>query len=169
MDKETRFCIAWFEQYCWKEGPFGDANTLSNAKGTAVNALEQAGVIFAKAGKVRLLKRTELVADWDPNTDKKLTVWECVQNLIKAFENKGESGAAEILKKIGGLSEPVKELTYRLYALCEKKGWTEDSLAYNNLISSWQSITDKAQFAAEVSESTKKKLKEKSQKKLTDL
>ncbi len=169
MDKETRFCISWYEQYCWKEGPFGDANTLSNAKGTAVNALDQAGVIYAKAGKVRLLKRTELDINWDPTTDKKLTVWECVQYLIKALEDKGEAGAAEILKKIGGLSEPVKELAYRLYALCEKKGWTEDALAYNSLISSWQTVTDKAQFAAEVSESTKKKIKEKSQKKLTDI
>ncbi len=169
MDKETRFCIAWYEQFGWKEAPFGDANTLATAKGTAVNALENAGVIYAKAGKVRLLRRTELDANWDPTTDKKLTVWECVQYLIKALEDKGENGAGKILKKIGGLSEPVKELAYRLYALCEKKRWTEDSLAYNNLISSWQSVTDKAQFAEQVSEETKKKLKDKSQKTLKDI
>src|SRR3989338_864018 len=168
MYKETRFCIAWYEQFGWKEAAFGDANTLATAKGTAVNALENAGVIYAKAGKVRLLKRTEFDVDWDPTTDK-FTVWECVQYLIKALEDKGETGAAEILKKIGGFSEPVKELAYRLYALCEKKGWAEDGLAYNNLISSWQTVTDKAQFASEISESTKKKLKEKEQKTLTDL
>ena len=169
MDKETRFCIAWYEQFGWKEAAFGDANTLATAKGTAVNTLENAGVIYAKAGKVRLLKRTELDVNWDPTTDKKLTIWECVQHLIKALEDNGESGAAEILKKIGGLSEPVKELSYRLYALSEKKGWTEDGLAYNNLISSWQSVTDKAQFAEQVSSETKKKLKDKSQKTLNDL
>ncbi len=169
MDKETRFCIAWYEQFGWKEAPFGDANTLATAKGTAVNALEQAGVIYAKAGKVRLLKRTELDNDWDPTTDKKLTVWECVQYLIKALEDEGEVGAAEILKKIGGLSESVKELAYRLYALSEKKGWTEDGLAYNALISSWQSVTDKAQFGVDASEKTKKNLKDKSQKTLHDI
>jgi len=169
MDKETRFCIAWYEQYGWSEAPFGDANTLATAKGTAINALEQAGVLYAKAGKVRLLKRNEFISDWDPTTDKKLTIWECVQYLIKALEDKGEAGAASILKKMGGLSEPVKELSYRLYALCEKNGWMEDGLAYNNLISSWQSVTDKAQFATEISESTKKKLKDKEQKTLNDL
>lgn len=169
IDKETRFCIAWFEQYGWNEGPFGDANTLATAKGTAVNALERAGGVYSKAGKVRLLKRKELDEDWDPTTDKKLTVWECVHYLIKALDEKGESGAADIIRKIGSYAEPVKELAYRLYALCEKKKWTEDGLSYNSLISSWQSITDKAQFAEEVSEETKKKLKEKSQKTLNNL
>jgi putative DNA methylase len=169
MDKETRFCIAWYEQFGWKEAPFGIAEGLMKAQNTAINSLEAAGVVVAKAGKVRLLKRSELDTEWDPTTDKKLTVWECVQHLIMILEDKGEAGAAEILKKIGGLSEPVKELAYRLYALCEKKGWTEDSLAYNNLIASWQSVTDKAQFAVEISESTKKKLKDKEQKTLDDL
>jgi putative DNA methylase len=131
--------------------------------------LEQTGVIYAKAGKVRLLKRTEFDSDWDPLADKKLTVWECVQYIIKALEDKGEDGAAEILKKIGGLSEPVKELAYRLYALCDKKGWVEDGLAYNDLISSWQSITDKAQFGGKISESIKRKLKDREQRTLFDL
>lgn len=166
MDQLTRFAIAWYEQFCWNDGPFGDANTLATAKGTAVNALEQAGIIFAKAGKVRLLKRDELEQEWDPTTDKRLTVWECVQYLIRNLEIEGEAGAANILKKIGGLSEPVKELSYRLYSICEKKGWAEDALAYNSLISSWQSVADKAQFAAGIDEETKKRLKDKSQRTL---
>jgi len=166
MDKETRFCIAWYEQFNWVEGPFGDANTLATAKGTAINALESAGVIKAKSGKVRLLKRDELAESWDPTKDKKITVWECVQHIIKTLEIKGESGAAEIMKKLGGQTEPVKELAYRLYSLCEKKGWAEDALSYNALISSWQSINDKVQFAEEVSKETKKTLKDKSQKTL---
>lgn len=167
MDKETRFCVAWYEQFGWKDGPFGDANTLATAKGTAVNALES--VIYAKAGKVRLLKRNELTEDWDPTNDRRLTVWECIQYLIDKLEQKGESGAANIIRKIGGLAEPVKELSYRLYSLCMKKGWTEDALAYNSLISSWQSIVDKAQSAEHVSEETKRALKDKSQKTLIDL
>jgi len=49
----------------------------------------------------------------------------------KLSGSKGENGAAEILRKIGGFSEPVKELAYRLYSISEKKGWTEDGVAYN--------------------------------------
>lgn len=169
MDKETRFCIAWFEQFGWKDAPFGIAEGLMKAQNTAINGLEAAGIVVAKAGKVRLIKRSELADDWDPRTDKKLTVWECVNYLIKILEDKGEEGAAEILRKIGGLSEPVKELAYRLYALCDKKGWAEDGLAFNNIISSWQSITDRAQFGTKTSESTKRKLKDKEQRTLFDL
>ena len=168
MDKETRFCITWFEQFGWKDGPFGVAEGLMKAQNTAINGLEAAGIVMAKAGKVRLIKRSELKDDWDPRTDKKLTVWECVQYLIKALESGGEEGATEILRKIGGLSEPVKELAYRLYSLCDKKNWTEDGLAFNNLISSWQSIADKAQFGAKIGDSTKRGLKDKEQRTLFD-
>ncbi|MCX6666483.1 MAG: DUF1156 domain-containing protein [Euryarchaeota archaeon] len=168
MDKETRFCVAWYEQFGWNDGSFGDANTLATAKGTAVNALENAGVVFAKGGKVRLLKRDELEENWDPTKDKKLTVWECIQHSVKKLEEEGESGSAEIIRKIGGLAESVKDLAYRLYSLCEKKGWAEDGLAYNSLISSWQSITDKAEFGERISEKRKKSIKDEAQKTLFD-
>jgi adenine-specific DNA methylase len=35
------------------------------------------------------------------------------------------------------LSEPIRNLAYRLYTLCERKGWAEDARAYNELITSW--------------------------------
>ena len=57
FDGDTRWALAWFEQYGVDEGPFGVAETLSKAKNTAVNGLVEAGVIVAKAGKVRLVGR----------------------------------------------------------------------------------------------------------------
>jgi putative DNA methylase len=168
MDKETRFCVSWYEQYGWQDGPFGDANTLATAKGTAVNALEKINLITAKSGKVRLLSRNELDEDWDPTTKKRIIVWECVQYLIKTLNLEGESGSAEIIRKIGGLAESVKELSYRLYSLCEKQGRAEEAMAYNSLISSWKSIVDRAQFGEKISKEDKKRLKDKSQKTLFD-
>ena len=35
----TQFCLHWFEQYGWREGPYGDADTLSRAKGTSVDGV----------------------------------------------------------------------------------------------------------------------------------
>ena len=32
VDVETRFCIAWYEQYGFKEAPFGEADVLARAK-----------------------------------------------------------------------------------------------------------------------------------------
>lgn len=74
FDAETRFALIWFEQYAFNESLFGEAETLSKAKNTSVQGLVDAGVLVAKAGKVRLLRREELLEDWNPQTDKRLTV-----------------------------------------------------------------------------------------------
>jgi len=73
FDADTRWALAWFEQHGMEEGPFGDAETLSKAKNTAVNGLVEAGIVSARGGTVRLLGREELPADWDPAKDKRLT------------------------------------------------------------------------------------------------
>ncbi len=53
FDSDTRWALAWFEQFGMEEGPFGDAETLSKAKNTAINGLVEAGIVVAHAGKVR--------------------------------------------------------------------------------------------------------------------
>lgn len=169
MDRETRFCISWYEQFGWSDGSFGEANTLATAKGTAINTLEALGLVRAKTGRVRLVGRKEFPKEWDPLSGSKVPIWGCIQYLVKTLEDKGELAAADIIKKLGGLTDSVKELAYRLYSLAEKKGWAEDALRYNMLISSWQAITDKAQFAEFVSQEDKKTFKNKSQKTLDSL
>ena len=36
--------------------------------------------------------------------------------------------------------EPIRQLAYHLYTLCERKKWTDDARAYNELITSWPAI-----------------------------
>jgi len=144
FDRDTRFCLAWFEQYSKQEGPFGDADVLARAKNTSVNGLVESGVLISGAGKVRLLKRSEYPEDYDPAQDKRLTIWECVQHMINALNKSGEIGAARLCAKLGsGASEAVRSLAYRLYSICERKGWTDEALAYNALITSWPEIQAK--------------------------
>src|SRR5579859_6439864 len=69
-DADTRWAVAWFEQYGMDEGPYGVAETLSKAKNSAVGALVEAGILQAQGGKVRLLNRNELSSDWNPATVK---------------------------------------------------------------------------------------------------
>ena len=45
FDAETAWAVAWFEQYGFNDGPFGDAETLFKAKNTALNALVEAGLV----------------------------------------------------------------------------------------------------------------------------
>jgi len=145
LDRDTRFAMAWFQQFGHQDGPFGDADVLARAKDTAVEGLVRAGVLHSRAGKVRLLRRGELEADWDPRSDARLTVWECTQQLIRRLNETGEDGAARLLRQLGaGRREDARALAYRLYAVCERKGWAEEALAYNALVVSWPEIERKA-------------------------
>ncbi len=141
FDGDTRWALAWFEQFGMDEGPFGVAETLSKAKNTAVNGLVEAGVVRARGGKVRLVKRAELPEDWEPAGDGRLTVWEATQHLIRALDQHGESGAAALLHKLGGVAETARDLAYRLYTLCERKKWAEHALAYNGLVIAWPELS----------------------------
>lgn len=139
-DPETRWAVAWFEQYGMGEGRFGDAEILSKAKDTAVDAMARDGFLRAKAGKVALVPRQDLPSDWDPATDRRLTVWEVTQHLIRALQEGGETAAADLLRRVGGLGEIARDLAYRLYSVCERKGWAQEALAYNALVVAWPEI-----------------------------
>jgi putative DNA methylase len=145
MDRDTRFCLAWFEQFGMNEGPFGEADVLARAKNTAVKALTGAGVLLTKGSKVRLLRREEYDDQWDPTTDRRITIWECTQHLIQKLNTAGEDGAARLVNRMGGgRSEEARSLAYRLFSMCERKKWAEEALAYNTLVVSWPAIQDKA-------------------------
>lgn len=79
-DADTRWALAWYEQFAFNEGPFGDAETLSKAKNTSVGGMVEAGILAARGGKVRLIDRADLRDDWNPEGDTRLTVWEVVQD-----------------------------------------------------------------------------------------
>jgi putative DNA methylase len=145
MDRDTRFCLAWFEQFSMNEGLFGDADVLARAKNTSVPGLVDAGVVHSRGGKVRLLKRDEYNGNWDPVDDSRVTVWECTQHLIQRLNNGGEEAAARLVNRLGGgRSEEARALSYRLFSLCERKKWADEALAYNALVVSWPAIQDKA-------------------------
>jgi putative DNA methylase len=148
FDADTRWALAWFEQYGMDDGPFGTAETLSKAKNTAVNALAEAGLVTARGGKVRLVRRDELPQEWDPTTDRRLTIWEATQHLIRALDKQGESGAATLLRRLGGTAEIARDLAYRLYTVCERKKWADEALAYNGLVIAWPELTKLAQAAS---------------------
>jgi putative DNA methylase len=152
-DADTRWSLKWFEQFAHGDGPFGDANTLATAMSIGINGLVETGIVQAKAGKVRLLKRPELMSGhpetWDPATDTDIVHWEVCQYLIHALDTKGEAGAAALLRRINarypGAAETARELAYRLYTICERKKWAQDAMAYNSLIVAWPEIVKLSQ------------------------
>lgn len=140
FDPDTRWAIAWFDQFGFEEGEYGVAETLSKAKNTSVRGLEEAGILRQGRGKVRLLRPSELLPDWSPLSDSRLTVWEIVHHLIRVLEKSGEKGAAELAAALGSRGETARELAYRLYNLCDRRKRAAEALAYNGLVQSWPEI-----------------------------
>jgi putative DNA methylase len=139
FDADTRWALAWFDQYGFTEGAYGQAETLSTAKNTSVSGMVDAGILAAKAGKVRLLKKEELPVDWDPANDDRLTVWEATHHLIRSLDS-GEQAAAGLLKKLGAVAEVARDLSYRLYTVCERRKWSQDAIGYNALVIAWPDL-----------------------------
>ena len=146
FDADTRFAITWFEQNGLKAGDYGAANNIATARGISVESVKHAGIVESQAGKVRVLRRDELDDQWEPGTDQHLTIWECLQHLVRLHEKDGISNATAILlKKIGDKAEAVKDLAYILYDIsANKRQDAKEATAYNALIADWTELSRQA-------------------------
>lgn len=69
-----------------------------------------AGILRARAGKVRILDRGDLPHGWDPTTDARTPLWEAAMHLVKAHQDHGEPAAADLLRRLGGLGDAARDL-----------------------------------------------------------
>lgn len=152
VNADTRFCVEWFKQFGFDSGRFGTADVLARGVDTAVSGLERAGVLTSRAGKVKLLSVHELPDEYDPATGDRTSEWEICLHLVKALQNRGTDSAARLMasaRDVAGIDlDDVKELSYLLYSIAEKKGWAETALLFNNLGTSWTDIEDVSRKAA---------------------
>ncbi|MDQ3412549.1 MAG: hypothetical protein M3509_10590 [Chloroflexota bacterium] len=130
------------------EAEYGVAETLANARAVSVEGMRQAGIIRSGRGRVRLIPRAELPADWNPANDARLTDWEVAQHLIRALETGGREAAGTLRHQAGGRADVAKDLAYRLYTICERKGWSQEALSYNGLVVEWPELVRVAAPAA---------------------
>lgn len=150
FDPTTRFAIAWYRQHGYGAGQFGDANNLANARNTAVDAMERGGILTSRAGRVQLIKPSDLAVDYDILADLYISNWEVLHHLIKTLEGEGIAAAGAFLRV--ALSRPdgpidadlVKELAHLLFRIAESNSWTKDALSFNSLVTSWPEISDVA-------------------------
>ncbi len=152
FDADTRWAIAWYEQHGFEEGEFGNAELLSKAKATSVNGLVEAGIVSSRRGMVRLLRPEELPRNWDPAKDRRVPVWEATHHLLRIYyhEKAGDTATADLLRQLGSMGELARDLAYRLFALAEKKGRSQDAQGYNALVLGWPEIAKLARERAAV-------------------
>ena len=142
-DRETRFCIDWFDEFGMDESVSGDAINMAQAYDIGIDDLQKAGVVSAHAGKARLLRRDELPADWSPRADKRLTDWECAQHLARVIESPGGGmdAAARLYSEMGAeRGEAARMLAYRLYDICERKSRAAEAQVWNTLAQEWPAL-----------------------------
>ena len=143
MGAESRFAVDWFAQHGFEAGEYGAADVLARAKNTSVETVRRAGLVDAESGRVRLRHWS----DYDPGAwaGKRLTVWEGAHHLIERLDNRGERAAARLLLKLPDyVAGEARQLTYRLYHICERRGWAEHGRYYNALIVSWPQMNELA-------------------------
>ncbi|WP_243028147.1 DUF1156 domain-containing protein [Thermus albus] len=145
LDNPTRFALAWYQQHGYEEGLYGDAETLAKAKNVPVASLEEAEILRAKGGKVRLLRPEEYRKDWDPAKDPHRNVWKVAHQLIRALKEEGEEAATRIVAALPShLAEASRSLAYRLYQIAEKKGYGQDAQDFNLLADSYTHVAEEA-------------------------
>jgi putative DNA methylase len=68
-----------------------------------------------------------------------------VTHLIERINTHGESGSAALLLRMNSdLAAEAKNLAYRLYQICDRKGWADLALDYNALVVSWPGLQERA-------------------------
>lgn len=150
FDTDTRWCLKWYETHGFEKAPYGDAETLATAFGTSVAGLDHSGAVSAKGGRVKLLTAAELPANYRPERDDRISLWEVALHLVKALDEKGLDEAGRILHGASSRVEPemVKELAYLVFSLAEKRSSTQVAGMYNALVTSWPEVTTAARSYA---------------------
>jgi putative DNA methylase len=85
------------------------------------------------------LKYSEYPSDWNPVTDHRISAWKGLYHLVKAFQE-SEAKAGVLLSAMRSQADAIRQLAYRLYTFCERKGWAEDARVVNELVSSWHGV-----------------------------
>lgn len=154
FDSTSRFAIAWYRQHGYGAGIFGDADSLARARNTSVDVMDRDEILTSRAGKVQLIKPTDLPTDYDVLKDSHTSNWEALHHLVRVLASDGIPFAGAFLR--AALARPdnavdadlVKELAHLLFRIAEGNGWTKDALSFNTLVTTWPEILEVARSAA---------------------
>lgn len=137
FDSHTRWALEWLEMYGYEAGSFKDAEKMLRTRNIGMETLTASGVVQSKAGQVRLLRIEEMKL---PDEANKTILWVAMAQLIKSLLEDGESVAAEIVSELSANAPLCRDLAYRCFSVCEKKGLAADGTKFSSLVSSWSQL-----------------------------
>ena len=146
FDPDTRWAIAWYEQFGLADADSGRAILLTGEEHVAGWPRLRRDHRSAR-GRTRLLARAEYSADWDPAKDRRDPRLGGDSRLVQVLLTDGEAAAGDLLARLGGLGDTARDLAYRMYHVAERKGWTEEARAYNALVVAWTDLARGAESA----------------------
>ncbi len=145
LDSETRFCLGWLSQHGFADGPYGEAETLAQAKAVAIGELGH--LLVAERGSVRLLPVSAYGEGRPPSFG--MTAWEgCFRMAYHFFEReRGRTveGAAQVAGAMRGGVDSVERLARILYNHFDRRNDSANAVAFNSLVTSWNAVIVKAQ------------------------
>lgn len=156
FDSTTRFALAWYRGHGYESAPYGDAEDLARARGTAVAAMERSGILTARAGRVQLLRPLDLAPNYDVLSDSHTSAWEALHHAIRVLDVSGITAAGIFLhtasqRKDGAVDlDLVKELAYLVFQVAETSGWNKDAQSFNDIATSWGDLLQPSRTAATV-------------------
>jgi putative DNA methylase len=143
FDAITRFALAWYRGHGYESAPYGDAEDLARARGTAVSMMERSGILTARAGRVQLFSPSTLDEEYDVLADSQTSAWEALHHAIRVLNKTGISAAGAFLRTASQRADGavdldlVKELAYLVFQVAEKSGWSKDAQGFNDIATSW--------------------------------
>ncbi len=149
FDSATRFALTWFRQNGFDSGRFGDAESLANARGISLDALERAGILTKGGGKTALIAPSDMPEDYDPSTDSSISQWEVVMHLVRVLDSDGVPAAASLLSLVPDAvdTDLCRELASLLFKLSEDRKATALAVSFNSLGAAWSDIARTAKDA----------------------
>ena len=151
LDPKTRFCLRWLRQHGFAEGPFGEAEVLSQASNVVIEDLGSDGLLTASGGKVMLLRLDEYHTD-RPRPRGPMTAWEgCHRMAWHLNREAGElvAGAARVVRAMGADAEAAERLARLLYSHYDRAGDSANANIFNTLVTAWPQIREDARRQAE--------------------
>jgi len=153
FDLQTRFCLDWLRAHEYREGIYGQAELLSRAKNVDIQALADQGLLQADGGQVRLRQRGEY--DHSQPRLQEMTAWEGLQRIawhLSDEQGGGETGAAAIVRAMGGDADAIERLARILYNHYDRARDSANAVLYNGIVTSWQQIRSEADRGSEQGE-----------------